>query len=511
MKIALAQINPLVGDLEGNVRRCRAAWAAARRAGAELVILPELAVPGCHPRDILMDPGFIAAVQVATQDLAWHTRAGPPLLVGTVQPGGLKTPHHPGLYNAAVLLEGGEVQLIAAKQRLRADDVFFEPRWFLPGPALPPVVVAGKRIGVLLGGDLEEADPEICPAATHARAGAEILVCLSASPFSKGIFPRRLQQARRAGLPLGYVNCCGGNDELIYDGRSFGLEPDGKLFCQLKGFEAETRVADFGRPAPEPTEPELDAQAELFQALVLGVADFAAKNRLERAFVGVSGGIDSALVAVIAAQALGAERVTAVAIPSRYTDPRSTACARQLAQALGMPFEVVEMEALHRAAEMALGDLLAQGNAAENLQARLRALILLGYVNRYGGVLLNTSNKTELSLGYGTANGDLVGSLCPIADLTKPEVIRLAHWINSRGLVIPDFTLSRPPSAELRPDQVDPFDYATLSPEMERLVQENRSNEVLRRSENKRWQLGVVLRVSEKAFGTGRLIPITRR
>jgi NAD+ synthase (glutamine-hydrolysing) len=241
------------------------------------------------------------------------------------------------------------------------------------------------------------------------------------------------------------------------------------------------------------------------------VRDFIAKNRMERAFIGLSGGIDSATVAVIAAHALGPERVTAVAIPSRFTDPRSTSSAQELAQTLGIEFNVMALEGLHRAAETELGDLLTHGTGAENVQARLRALILLSLVNRYGGVLLNTSNKTELSLGYGTAHGDLVGTLCPIGDLTKPEVVSLAHWINSVKPVIPAFILERPPSAELRPDQVDPFDYPKISPQIERLVQENRSNEILRRSENKRWQLGVVLRVSEKAFGTGRLIPITRR
>ena len=216
-------------------------------------------------------------------------------------------------------------------------------------------------------------------------------------------------------------------------------------------------------------------------------------------------------MAVIAARALGPERVTAVAIPSRYSDPRSTTCARQLAEALGIGFEIVELELLHSAAESAMGDLLSDSTAAENVQARLRAIILMGFVNRYGGLLLNTSNKTELALGYGTIYGDLSGTLCPIADLTKPEVYDLARWVDARWAVIPPFTLERPPSAELRPGQIDPFDYPRISPIMERLVEENRSNAALRRSEHKRWQAGVVLKVSRKAFGSGRMMPITRK
>jgi NAD+ synthase (glutamine-hydrolysing) len=243
----------------------------------------------------------------------------------------------------------------------------------------------------------------------------------------------------------------------------------------------------------------------------LGIRDFAHKNRLERAFVGLSGGIDSALVAVLAAAALGPERVTALALPSRYTDPRSTACARVLANKLGLQFEVVALESLHQAAETTLGPLLKCGTTAENVQARLRGLILMSFVNRYGGMLLNTSNKTELALGYATLYGDMAGTVCPLADVTKPEVYALAHWLNTQREVIPPYILTRPPSAELRPDQVDPFDYPIVAPEVERLVQSHRSNPALRRSEHKRWQMGVILKVSEQAFGTGRLIPITRR
>lgn len=510
MKITLGQINACIGDLAGNVARCLAAVETGCRASADLVALPEMAIPGYPPRDILFDPSFVEAAGEATRDLAHRARHGPPVLVGTVMPAEERLPHHPGLYNAAVLLHEGEVQVVAAKRLLPAYDVFYEPRWFRPGPALPPVTIAGRRIGVLVCEDLWDEGYPLHPPAELQAAGAELLICISASPYRQGVLARRLDHARRPGSPLVYVNLCGANDELIFDGRSFVLNERGEITTRLAGFAEEIQTVDLNGPAaPVPTGEEVTQ--ELFQALVLGVRDFAAKNRLERAFVGLSGGVDSAVVAVIAAEALGPERVTAIAIPSRHTDPRSTACARELAARLGLGFEVIALEPLHTAAEATLGGLLDEGTAAENIQARLRAMILMSWVNRYGGLLLNTGNKTELTLGYATLYGDMAGTLCPLADVTKPQVYDLAHRINAGQEIIPRFSLDRPPSAELRPDQVDPFDYPTLAPALELLVHQNRSNPALRRSEHKRWQMGVVLKVSEKAFGTGRLIPITRR
>ena len=510
MRVALAQINTLVGDLEGNVERCLEAIEIGRSQHAELVILPEMAVPGYPPRDILFDPSFVEAVSTATADLARRAGDGPAAVVGTLQPGDYRPPGHPGLCNGAVLLNKGEVQWVAAKRLLPAYDVFYEPRWFLPGPNLPPVVINDKRVGFLVCEDLWDEGYEIHPAAELRADGAELLICLAASPYQRQIMDQRLYHARRQQAPLVYVNLVGGNDELIFDGRSFAIDDNGKLTALLAGFQEEIRVVDLAAVRPlEPVEPR--CEEELYQALVLGVRDFVRKNRLERAFLGLSGGIDSAVVATIAAEALGPERVTAVAIPSRYTDPRSTASAQELARALGIQLKVVELERLHRAAEATLADLFEAGTAAENVQARLRAVILMGFVNRYGGMLLNTSNKTELALGYTTIYGDMAGTLCPLADVQKTEVIRLANWINSTRQLIPSFTLERPPSAELRPGQVDPFDYARLAPELEQRVQENRSDAALRRSEHKRWQAGVILKVSQKAFGTGRMIPITRR
>jgi NAD+ synthase (glutamine-hydrolysing) len=510
MRVALAQINPTIGDLTGNVERCLSAVETAHSENAELVVLPEMAVPGYPPRDILFDSSFVAAVSEATRDLARRASGGPPTLVGTLMPADRCPSNHPGLYNAAVLLRGGEMQWAAAKRLLPAYDVFFEPRWFLPGPALPPTEVAGKRVGFLVCEDLWDEGHEIHPAAELLDGGAGLLVCIAASPYHREIMEQRLFHARRAGCPLVYVNMCGGNDEVVFDGRSFVMNRKGGIIARLAAFEEEVQVVDLAHDVSTDL-PNGNPEDELYRALVLGVRDFARKNRLERAFLGLSGGVDSAVVAAIAAEALGPERVTAVAIPSRYTDPRSTSCAQQLAQALGIHFEIVDLECLHGAAEVTLGRLLDGGTTAENVQARLRAVILMGFVNHHGGVLLNTSNKTELALGYGTLYGDLAGTLSPIGDVTKPEVVRLARWIDSIRGVIPRYTLERPPSAELRPDQVDPFDYSKLAPVIDRLVAENRSDLTLRRSEHKRWQMGVILKISRTSFGTGRMIPITRR
>jgi NAD+ synthase (glutamine-hydrolysing) len=516
MKIGLAQINPTIGDLEGNVERCLDAITTAQRAGADLVVLPELAIPGCHPRDILYDPSFPPAVAAATADLAERTRGGPPVVVGALAPAS-HPPRHPGLHNAAMLLEDGAARLVAAKHILPTHDVFSEPRWFVPGPISNPIAMAGHRLGILFGDDLDAAGGALSPAAALQAAGAETLICLAASPYRRGVLAERLAAARRPGQPLVYANLCGGNDALIYDGRSFVLDCGGAVIEQLPGFIPDVRVVELDAPQTCQALRKCLArdadrwEAELFGALVLGVRDFVQKNGLEHAWLGLSGGIDSALVAAIATEALGPKHVSAVAIPSRYSDPRSASSAQELAARLGIAFHVMALDRLHIAAEETLGDLLVGGTTAENVQARLRAMILMSFVNHHGGVLLNTSNKTELALGYGTLYGDLAGMLSPIGDLTKPDVYALARWLNAQRRVIPDFILDRPPSAELKPDQVDPFDYPVVSPAIERLVQEDRSNPILRRTEYKRWSGGVILKVSARAFGWGRMMPITRR
>ncbi len=510
MKLALAQINTTVGDLEGNVKRSISAVQSAQRQGANLVILPEMTIPGYPPRDILYDSSFMEAVGAATEDLARQTRNGPPVLAGTLWPASYHPPQHPGLHNAAVLLKKGKVNLVATKQLLPIYDVFHEPRWFIPGKPMPPIDIAENKVGILICEDMWDEDYQVHPGQQLRQAGATMFICISASPFRQNKLPNRIHNARRQERPIAYLNLVGATDELIFDGRSFILNESGQVVAALPGFEEAVQVIDLTTAAPM-DEPDPDLEQELFDGLALGIRDFSTKNGLSRAFLGLSGGIDSALTAVLAAEALGPDNVIGVAIPSRYSDPRSTNCARELAENLGISFEIVELEGIHQAAETALAPWLESGTTAENIQARLRSMILMALVNAWGGFLLNTSNKTELALGYSTLYGDMAGSLCPIADLTKPDVYRLARWIQDQRGVIPDFIMERPPSAELRPDQVDPFDYETISPALEELIHENQSNSPIRRSEHKRWHMGVILKVSEKSFGTGRLIPITRR
>ena len=553
MKVGLAQIDCWVGDLEGNVGRCVAAVEKAAAGGAELVVLPEMAVTGYPTRDLLLDDSFVDATLEATEDLAERLGDAPPVIVGTVARAGARPPRHPGLHNVGAVLEGGRVRARVAKRLLPAYDVFLEPRWFVPGGPQEPVEVAGHRIGVLVCEDLWDEGYPVHPPAELRAAGATLLVCAAALPYRRGNARARLAHARRAGLPIVHVSAVGAQDELVFDGRSFVLDGKGEVVVQLPAFEEAVEVVDVpmarreGRPAGRaapPPDVTLSASAgtareeslrgvngeilrrtlndgapqddgaeldELHDALVLGIRGFAEKNRLGRGFLGLSGGIDSALVARLATDALGPERVSAVALPSRHTDPASTDAARETASSLGIGLEVVPLETLHRAAETLLGDVLDETTAGrladENLQARLRMVVLMAHVNRHRGFLLNTSNKTEISLGYGTLYGDLAGSLAPVADLTKLDVQALARHLGG----IPSFVLERPPTAELSPGQVDPFDYAVEAPRLEALVQGHRSDAALRRSEHKRRQFGVILKVSETAFGSGRLLPLARR
>jgi NAD+ synthetase len=494
---------------------------AARSQGADLVALPEMVVTGYPPRDLLLDPRFVERALAVTAEIAQETAPGPPVVLGALARSSRATPGHPGLLDVAAWLEAGGVRGLAAKRLLPAYDVFHETRWFVPGEPSRPFDLAGTAVGLLICEDLWDEGYPAHPPADLAAAGAEALVCIASSPYRAGVRERRLHHARRAGRPLVYVNAVGANDELIFDGGSFVMDARGRLAAELPRFREAVEVVDLAGGGA--CAPALGPEQELYSALALGVRDFAGKNGLARVFVGLSGGVDSALVACIAAEAVGPPAVTALALPSRHSDPRSATEARALAAALRIAFEEIDIEPVCEAARAALAPLLDGSPEAavadENLQARLRALVLCAHVNRRGGLLLNTSNKTELSLGYGTLYGDLAGSLSVIGDLTKPQVYAVARWYARERGVIPAFVLERPPSAELRPGQVDPFDYPTVAPLVESLVMDappapspdlELLERRLRTSEHKRFQHGIVLKVSDRAFGTGRMVPVTR-
>jgi NAD+ synthetase len=520
VKIALAQIDTLVGDVRGNEGRITAAIHRAARDGAELLVLPELAVTGYPPEDLLLQDGFVAAAEAATARLA-EVEPELPVLVGTVRraaPG----PHGRRLRNTAALLHGGRIQAWRDKVLLPRDDVFFEPRWFdAPSEVLQPIDVAGQRVGVLICEDLWDGPYARSPLEELRAAGADLLVCLNASPYRRGIQATRQRMARR-GLPLVYVNAVGAQDELVFDGSSFVLDADGRLVCELPCCEEALVTVDTeGPPQPLDHVPELERTR---RALVLGVQDFVLKNRLPGVVVGLSGGIDSALVLCLAADALGPERVRAIHLPSRFTSARSTRDSEALCAALGVELQQIPLDPLHQAAAELLDAHLpggCGGNVDENLQARLRGTLLMAVVNRLGGAVLNTSNKTELGLGYGTLYGDMVGALAPIGDLPKPLVRRLAA--ESYRDEIPRSIVERAPSAELAPDQVDPFDYPQVAPVVDALTAGTRPDPSrvgertlddcrrrFRRGEFKRRQAPPALKVSDVAFGRGRQVPVTR-
>ncbi len=470
--IALAQIDSRIGDLRGNLERIRAAHHHAASLGARLVVFPELVLTGYPPRDLLFSGEFREGVERSLELL--RGLDGPPFVVGAPV----------GRHNAAVVFAGGEVVAVQAKRCLPSYDVFHERRWFEPGTSSEVLRLPGlPSFEVLICEDLWSGK---IPATE-----AEVCLSLNASPFRAGILERRLEVALRRGKPVYYCNAVGAQDELIFDGGSFCTEGGA-----LARFEEEV---GFPRAVPR-----LSAEHELRRALVLGIEGFFAKNQVRQAVLGLSGGIDSALAACLAVEALGPKRVKAVAIPSRFTDPRSTDSARELAERLGIDFEVVPLEPLYEPARALLGTTAV---ADENLQARLRMVVLMARVNQGGGLLLNTSNKTELSLGYGTLYGDLCGTLGPLNDLTKPQVYRLAEQYPE----IPDFIRNRPASAELREGQVDPFDYAQLAPQLESEIAAGVWRTETASCEHKRRQGPIGLKVSEKAFGTGRFVPVTAR
>jgi NAD+ synthase (glutamine-hydrolysing) len=555
MNLAIAQIDTIAGDVRGNGSRILDAIDEARSRGADCCVFPELAITGYAPFDLLQREELIAEAVEAMNVIAREAQ-NLTVILGTVEPG----PPGPGGYrllrNAAAVLRGGRIVASRAKSLLPAYDVFHEARYFVPAASREPVELAGRRIGLLLGEDMRDEAYPVHPAAELLNKGATGLIVLSASPYYQGVMEERLHHARRHQTPLVYVNGVGGQDGLIFDGGSFALDSRGSVIARLprfreavalvplegaapgmsgpeQGLDAGLQTKPDGEPEMEPELPsEQGPEAELFEALCLGLRSFVRKNGVPTVFIGLSGGIDSSLVACLAVEALGPKMIRGIALPTRYTDPRSTETAARLARNLGIAFEVLDMEPLHEAALATLRHLQAGtpeavGTTTENLQARLRSLVLMAYVNRRRGTLLCSSNKTELALGYGTLYGDMAGSLAPIGDLPKTAVRRLARWIRETRGLIPDFVLERQPTAELKPDQVDPFDYDRIAPLTEAIVEGAPAGELLRRgatkeeiarldrllrlSEHKRRQAPLVLKVSRHAFGRGRLMPITHR
>jgi NAD+ synthase (glutamine-hydrolysing) len=542
VRIAIGQINPVIGDFTGNVEKILGYAARARELGAELAVFPEMSVCGYPPLDLVEQPSFVEANLQALRRLQRSCPAGIGVAVGYVDRN--RGQAGKALVNAVSLLAEGEILATQTKTLLPSYDVFDEARWFQPAASREVVAFRGERLGFAICEDMWwELEPPagirypLDPVKELLDAGATLLLAPSASPFYSGKPGIRLALAsgigKRSGVPVVYVNTVGANDSLIFDGQSFLTSGDGRLVFLGEAFREQLAVVDTAAAGPELRLPD-DRYGELARALELGIADYLYKCGFQRVHLGLSGGIDSALVATLAVRALGPQRVAVFALPSRYSTAGSLRDAEELAAKLGIPLQQVSIEPAFQASLESLQPVFrgaAPDITEENLQARIRGLLLMAYGNKFHSLLLATGNKSELATGYCTLYGDMCGGLAPIGDLLKTEVYALARRLNRDGPLIPESTLRKAPSAELKPDQTDqdtlpPYD--ELDRILERYLLDNatageiaaagedpatvrRILELVSRAEFKRRQAAPVLKVTPRAFGTGRRIPIARR
>ena len=548
-RITLAQLNPTVGDVAGNAAKARVAREKAQADGADLVVLPELFITGYPPEDLVLKPAFQAACREAVEALARETAGGgPAVLIGTpwVEDG--------KLYNACALLDGGRIAALRFKANLPNYGVFDEKRLFARGPAAGPVTVKGVRVGVPICEDiwLEESEDYENVVECLAETGAEILVVRNGSPYARDKNDLRLSIAvarvTESGLPLVYLNQVGGQDELVFDGASFALNADLSVACQQPCFVEDVVTLLWRRDAggwrcAGKVAPLLDGDKGDYAACVLGLRDYVRKNGFPGVLLGVSGGIDSALCAAIAVDALGADKVHGIMLPFKYTAQVSLDDAAKLAGALGFPYQVLPIADAVNGFEKILAVPFAglpRDITEENLQARTRGTLLMALSNKTGAMVVTTGNKSEMSVGYATLYGDMNGGFNPIKDIYKTEVFRLSSLRNAwkpdfalgpSGEVIPPNIITRPPTAELRENQTDqdslpPYD--VLDGILERLVEREmpladivaagfdrevvaRIDRLLNIAEYKRRQAAPGVKVTEKNFGRDRRYPITNR
>ncbi|MCK5942131.1 MAG: NAD+ synthase [Planctomycetes bacterium] len=546
MRVALCQIDTTVGDFAGNVERVVDAAARALEQGATLAVFPELAVCGYPAEDLLIRPAFLAAHDEALAELAAKAPAGIDLLVGCLErnadaaeTGGRE------LHNAVARVRDGQLDIVARKCLLPTYDVFDESRYFeaWTAPERNVFELGCARVGVVICEDgwndeqfFGRRSYAVDPVAAVCAAGAELVVNLSASPWARGRTALRARMvsaaAKRHGVPMVYVNQVGGDVELQFDGGSIAAKADGIAAQPITFAEAVTVVDTDAAWTTAPVEPELVQMQHA--ACVQGIRAYVRKFGFSKVVVGLSGGIDSALVATLAVDALGAENVTGIGMPSRYSSEHSVADARALAHNLGIAFHLLPIGGLQDAFEQALQPVFAgtePGLAEENVQSRARGVLLMAYANKHGSLLLTTGNKSECAVGYCTIYGDTNGALAPIADLWKTEVWEMARWLNRAGERIPANSIEKPPSAELRPDQLDSDslpDYAALDPVLRCLVEEERSVaataeqtgmareqvarlfRLVQNSEWKRYQYPPTIRLTDRCW-RGRRMPVSHR
>jgi NAD+ synthase (glutamine-hydrolysing) len=548
----MAQINPTVGDLDGNARLILDYIRKAAEKKVDLVTFPEMVMTGYPPLDLLppreMRPpagnrkpsqeDFVRLNKQYVYDIAKQVN-GMTAVIGFVDYDEVN------LFNAAAVINNGEVRSVIHKTLLPTYDVFDEQRYFTPALVNRPVKVQLQGQEVTLGTSVcediwdEDVGYGVKVVDALAEHGARLIVNINASPFHRGMRETRLRilkrKAARLGVAIFYVNLVGGQDELVFDGESLAVDAKGRLVGIGKQFQEELVVVDFdsNREAAEITAPTRAAEQEMFEAIVLGVRDYFRKTGFHRAYIGLSGGIDSSLVAVIAAEALGKDNVTGVSMPSRYSSDHSKSDARILADNLGIEFLTVPIEPIFLAYLQQLKEPF-RGRppdvAEENLQSRIRGTLLMALSNKFGGLVLSTGNKTELALGYATLYGDMSGGLEVIGDVSKTEVYALSRYYNQRTSreVIPKNCFSKIPSAELKPEQFDPFDYSIVSPLTDEIIENRLSrtellakgydekvvDDCLRRvrlAEYKRRQAAPVIKITKKAFGIGWKMPIVNK
>jgi NAD+ synthetase len=542
MKIAAAQINPTIGDISGNVDKILQYIGRARELGAQLVVFPELCLTGYPPRDLLERSHFIEQNINALGELAPKVK-DISALVGFVEKN-LSAEGKP-LYNAAALLEGGEIAYVSFKSLLPTYDVFDEARYFEPAAGTAPLKIGGQKIALTICEDIWT--DEMCgprkyakdPLAEMAKKKFQLILNMSASPWNIGKDGLREElmkkQAKAYNCPVICVNQVGGNDELVFDGNSFAVDASGNMIAHAKPFEEDIILIDLDYGAGDQHGVKLSDADAVYRALVLGTRDYAHKCGFKKAVVGLSGGIDSALVATIAAEALGPDHVLGVSLPSQFTSEASKKDAEALAKHLGIDFKTIPIQGVFDTFTGELGKVISgrPGDLADqNLQARIRGSLLMSISNKQGHLLLSTGNKSELATGYQTLYGDMAGGLDVLADVPKTFVYRIAkEVVNSGRELIPANTISRPPSAELRHNQRDTDDlpeYDVLDPILKLYIEDGKSSEeivaaghpkeavektiaLIERNEYKRRQSPVGLRVTSKAFGTGRRFPIARK
>ena len=545
MKIGFLQLNSTIGDFAANVKKLMAGYEKAVGLGAEFVLAPELFLCGYPPRDLLLRNDFIEANLAALDDAAKKT--GPvPLCAGFVN----KNPERPGraLRNAAAILQNGKIVWRTNKCLLPTYDVFDEDRYFEPAKSIMPFEFNGCKYAVTICEGIWN-DEDFWPERLYRRdpvkeaisQGAQVVINISASPWHDGKENVRLEMLRRVArdekIPLAQVNLVGANDELIFDGHSVALDSGGNIIAMGRGFAEDVFVADMASSSPSPATGNFNfpqREAQIFSALSLGIRDYVRKCGFKSVILGLSGGIDSALTAVLAAEALGKDNVLGVAMPARYSSEGSLTDAEALAKNLGIRFERLPIEPMFLAVENQLKDVFANlkpDQTEENLQSRLRGTTLMALSNKFNGLVLTTGNKSEMAVGYCTLYGDMNGALAPLADVFKTDIYKIARSVNRDREVIPQNSIDKPPSAELRPNQTDQDSlppYETLDAILDLYVVRNLGREqiiekgfdraivhdVLNKinfTEYKRRQAAPGLKISPRAFGMGRRIPIAQR